>query len=199
MSRERHTIDEELRLIQRARQGDAEAIAALVRAHQAGLQAFVLRMSGRPEVAEDIVQEAFLRVLRNLDRFDSRFRFSTWVYTIARRLFLNDVQRNRPVASSTAVENHARASEAEKADPARHETLQNLHAMLDEALAILPPLQREIVLLYHQQGWPVAEIAIHLAIPEGTVKSHLFRARRRMHQCIVGNRRAAERAAEVWS
>jgi len=199
MSRERHSADEELRLIQRARHGNAEAVASLVRAHQSGLYAFLLRMSGKPELAEDLVQESFLRVLRNLDRFDSRYRFSTWVYTIARRLFLNEAERKRPLASSPVIEQRNGDQQSPTQQATRAETMENLHTLLDAALAMLPPLQREIVLLYHQQGWPIGEIAVHLAIPEGTIKSHLFRARRRMHQCIVADRRAADRAAEVWS
>ncbi len=199
MARERHSIDEEHRLIQRARQGDAEAVSSLVRAHQHGLYAFILRMSGRPELAEDIVQEAFLRVLRNLDRFDTRFRFSTWVYTIARRLFLNEAQRQRPRTGQTAMETQSDDGELPTEASAQQETMRHLRTILDAALAVLPPLQREIVLLYHQQGWPVADISAHLAMPEGTVKSHLFRARRRMHQCIVSDRRTAERAEEVWT
>ena len=68
----------ETKLIAQAKQGDGHAIAELIRAHQDALYAFILRMSHRPEIAEDIVQEAFVRVLKNLDRFDTRFRFSTW-------------------------------------------------------------------------------------------------------------------------
>ena len=62
----------ENRLIARAKAGDGDAIAALIRSHQDALFAFILRMSQRPDVAEDIVQEAFVRVLKNIDRFDER-------------------------------------------------------------------------------------------------------------------------------
>src|SRR5690606_25100951 len=94
----------ELKLIRRAKRGDATAIADLIRHHQASLYAFMLRMTGRPEVAEDVVQEAFVRVLKNLDRFDPRFRFSTWVFTIAKRLYMNQVQKHAPAFESEVVD-----------------------------------------------------------------------------------------------
>src|SRR5688572_27800914 len=90
-------------LIRRARNGDGKAIEALIRAHQEALYSFMLRMSGRPEVAEDIVQESFVRVLRNLDRFDTRYRFSTWLFTIAKRLYVNAMQKHRPAFDTDIV------------------------------------------------------------------------------------------------
>ena len=77
--------EREHELIYDAKRGDVDAIQALIRAHQDALYAFILRMSGQPYLAEDIVQEAFVRVLGNLDRFDTRYRFSTWLFTIAKR------------------------------------------------------------------------------------------------------------------
>ena len=97
----------------KAAAGDRRAMEALIRAHQDALYAFILRMSGRPEVAEDIVQEAFVRVLKNLGRFDNRFRFSTWLFTIAKRLYMNSMQKLTPTFDTTTVA--ARQSAA--ADP----------------------------------------------------------------------------------
>ena len=110
-------------LIRKAKQGDGNAIEALIRAHQEALYAFMLRMSGRPDVAEDIVQEAFVRVLRNLDRFDSRFRFSTWLFTIAKRLYVNSIQKHRPTYDSDVVNGHQGAGTSPGGDAARHETI----------------------------------------------------------------------------
>jgi RNA polymerase sigma-70 factor, ECF subfamily len=90
-------------LIRKAKRGDAASIERLIRSHQEPLFAFMLRLSGRPDVAEDMVQEAFVRVLRNLDRFDDRFRFSTWLFTIARRLYVNHLQKHRPSYDSEKV------------------------------------------------------------------------------------------------
>jgi len=188
---------EELRLIRRARRGDPAAIEALIRAHQDQLYGFMLRISGRPEVAQDMVQEAFVRVIRSIDRFDDRFRFSTWLFTIARRLFVNHMQKMRPASDSDAVGRWEGTTETPGAITAEVESRENLRELLDRAIATLGPLQREIVLLFHQQQWSIGDIANSLRIPEGTVKSHLFRARRRMQAFIESNARDARLAKEA--
>src|SRR5690606_22404494 len=85
----RMTREEERNLIQRVQRGDRAAAEALIRAQQQSLFAYMLRMSGNRETAEDITQAAFVRALANIDRFDTRYRFSTWLFTIAKRLHMN--------------------------------------------------------------------------------------------------------------
>jgi RNA polymerase sigma-70 factor (ECF subfamily) len=188
----------ELQLIRRAKGGDGPAIEELIRAHQEALYAFILRMSGRPDVAEDIVQEAFVRVLKNLDRFDSRFRFSTWLFTIAKRLYVNAMQKQRPAYDTDAVSAQEGAAVTPHRISASTETMDNMRALLDLALQQLNEQQREIVLLFHQQNWPIADIAEHLMMPEGTVKSHLHRARKRMRRSIMADHVLHARAQEAW-
>ncbi|MBX3355177.1 MAG: RNA polymerase sigma factor [Phycisphaeraceae bacterium] len=188
---------EELKLVRRARRGDPAAIEALIRAHQEQLYGFMLRLSGRPEVAQDMVQEAFVRVIRSIDRFDDRFRFSTWLFTIARRLFVNYMQKMRPASDSEAIGRWQSDSETPGSITANEETRKHLRDLLDRAIETLGPLQREIVLLFHQQQWSIGEIAGTLGIPEGTVKSHLFRARRRMQAFIESDARDARIAREA--
>jgi RNA polymerase sigma-70 factor (ECF subfamily) len=186
-------------LIRKAKQGDGRAIEALIRAHQDALYAFMLRMSGRPDVAEDIVQEAFVRVLKNLDRFDSRFRFSTWLFTIAKRLYVNSIQKLRPTYDSDVIDSHHGEFESVGGDAARSETIQNVRSVVDFALKELAPQQREIILLFHQQNWPITDIAVFLKMPEGTVKSHLHRARKRMKKVIESSGLMSRQAEEAWS
>jgi RNA polymerase sigma-70 factor (ECF subfamily) len=187
-------------LVRRARKGDGTAIEALIKSHQEALFAFMLRMSGRPDVAEDIVQEAFVRVLKNLDRFDSRFRFSTWLFTIAKRLYVNAMQKHKPTYDSEVVGDRQENIENSPGGAiARQESISNLRGMIDSALEKLAPLQREIILLFHQQNWPITDIAVYLDMPEGTVKSHLHRARRRMRSVIESSDSMQRHAHEVWS
>lgn len=185
-------------LIRKARRGDGAAIERLIRAHQEPLYAFMLRLSGKPDVAEDMVQEAFVRVLRNLDRFDDRFRFSTWLFTIARRLYVNHLQKHRPSYDSEAVGDWQGGSRRPDAIAAESENREHVRRLLDEAIGALNPQQREIVLLFHQQDWPIQEIAEHLQMPEGTIKSHLHRARKRMQEAICRNQVTRQRALETW-
>lgn len=187
----------EAKLIRRAQSGDGEAIAELIRDHQSALYAFMLRLSGRPDVAEDMVQEAFVRVIKNIERFDTRFRFSTWLFTIARRLYVNHIQKLRPASESEIVDMWAGQTERPEDLLAGEEKRDHLHAILDVAIACLTPLQREIVQLFHQQHWSIEALSNHLAMPEGTIKSHLHRARRRMHAAINSDEDLARKAEEV--
>jgi len=166
--------------IQRARNGDRDAIATLIEAYQRPLEAFLFRLCGKPELAEDLSQEAFVRVIRSLHRFDDQYRFSTWLFTIGKRLLVNAQQKMRPTCDSEMVEYRADDSRTPLAELEAIERGERIGKLVDIALDALVSPQREIVLLFHQQGWPVQRIAAELGMPEGTIKSHLFRARRRM-------------------
>ncbi|MCA9295705.1 MAG: RNA polymerase sigma factor [Phycisphaerales bacterium] len=190
---------EELKLIRRAKRGDGAAIEALIRAHQDALYAFMLRMSGRVDIAEDIVQEAFVRVLKNVDRFDDRFRFSTWLFTIAKRLYINAMQKQRPTYDTDSLGGHEGKGRTPGRLTADREIHDNARDVLTVALDSLNELQREIILLFHQQNWPIGDIARHLDMPEGTVKSHLHRARKRMRRLISADRIMLRQTEEVWS
>ena len=179
------TKEAEHALIRGALAGDGTSIEALVRAHQDSVFGFILRMSGRPDVAEDIVQEAFVRVIKNLHRFDMRFRFSTWLFTIAKRLYVNYRQKQSVAYDSDIVAMQPDGAESPVQIMGSEERADGLRKMVQVALSKLPEPQREIVLLYHQQEWPIAEIAMFMSMPEGTVKSHLHRARERMKRTIV--------------
>lgn len=192
------TRSEEHALIRKAKAGDGRALEAIVRAHQEALYAFMLRMSGRPEMAEDIVQEAFVRVLKNLDRFDTRFRFSTWLFTIAKRLYVNVIQKSKPAYDSDFVGIQQGFGMTPGGVSELAESQSNVRDLIDLALESLNEQQREIVLLFHQQNWGITEISQHLSLPEGTVKSHLHRARKRMKRFIESSREMALIAEECW-
>ena len=190
---------DEHNLVRKAKAGNTEAMESLICAHQQALYAFILRMCGRPELAEDIVQEAFVRVLSNLNRFDTRFRFSTWLFTIAKRLLVNSLQKHQPNYDSEVVDQHRAADTSPVGRVARNEIADNASDALEVALAGLQPQQREIVLMFHQFNWAITQIADHLNMPEGTVKSHLHRARKRMRRLLESDRRMFEHVQEVWS
>ncbi len=193
------TRAEEQRLIQLAAKGDRDAAEAFIRAHQPSLYAYLLRICGRPEVAEDIVQEAFVRVLTNLDRFDIRFRFSTWLFTIAKRLYVNSCQRHKPAYDTDVVSGWQGKGAGPEQPTIDHEVGDNSRDALNAALATLPPEQREVVVLFHQQDWPIALIAQHMSMPEGTVKSHLHRGRRKLRRALEASETHSRHVGEVWT
>jgi len=187
----------EIQIIRRAKEGEAGAFAELIESHQERLYRFLLRTTNQPEIVEDAVQDAFIRVLKNIDRFDERYRFSTWLFTIARRLLLNSLQKKRPMnagdwldsASSGVLELSAHAS-----DPSDREFTSEI---LDGAMDTLTPHQREIVILYHHKGKSVQQVADLLGMPQGTIKSHLHRARRRMRDWMASSDSVMARVEEI--
>lgn len=189
---------EEQDLLRLAAAGDRSAAETCIRAHQASLYAYLLRMSGRPEVAEDIVQEAFVRVLTNLNRFDPRFRFSTWLFTIAKRLYVNACERLKPTYDTDIVGQVRGGTPGPDRPAIATEQDDHTRDALQRALEILPADQREIVILFHQLDWPIAVIAQHMDMPVGTVKSHLHRGRRRLREALERCERDARRVREVW-
>ncbi len=188
-------------LIERAIAGERQAAGDLIRAHQRSVYGYILRMSGRPEVAEDIVQEAFVRVLSNLHRFDFRFRFSTWLFTIARRLYMNAMAKSKPVYDTDFVGSMGGAQGRSNTDIEssvfRDERQRVQHDALQQALLTLTNEQREIIILFHQLDWPISLIASHLEMPEGTIKSHLHRGRKRLRVMFKDKSRLAEQLAGV--
>ncbi len=186
-------------LIRRVVAGDRDAAESLVRAHQAGLFAYMLRMSRRPEIAEDVVQEAFVRALTHIERYDPRFRFSTWLFTIAKRLYVNAQQRLAPVYDTDAVGGASARNASRVSAAATTEASSNVSAALSDAIDRLSPDQREVVTLFYQLDWSVEHIAEYLDQPEGTIKSHLHRARRRMRDLIEAHGLHASRVREAIS
>lgn len=173
---------EEQLTIEAAAAGDKLAAERLIKAHQASLYAYILRLSGRPDVAEDVVQDAFVRVLMNLDRFDPRFRFSTWLFTIAKRLYVNACQKFKPVYDSDVVGGWQSDTNDPSFPAMESEFRGSSRDAIGRALQQLSDEQRQIILLFHQQEWPITLIAQYMSMPEGTVKSHLHRGRRKMRR-----------------
>lgn len=191
------TKSKELKLIRQAAKGDLDAATMLIRCHQASVFMYIKRMCGRDELAEDVTQEAFSRVLLNLDRFDAKYRFSTWLFTIARRVFLNICEKKKPISDSdrlsTTMCNGCEVGSGLEASDEREKDKD----MLDHAMLALTPDQREIIVLFHQHEWPIWMIADQLTIPEGTVKSHLFRGRVKLREEYTRLEAAIEQARRL--
>jgi RNA polymerase sigma-70 factor (ECF subfamily) len=165
-------------LVRKAQAGDNQAFGVLVGRYMRAAYAVSLSVTGRHDDAEDAAQEAFMVALARLDDCRTPDRFAGWLLTIvrnrARNLVRREVLRDTDVLPETAA---ARGRTPEKAT--EHAELQE---RLGTALRRLPEVQREIVLLHDLEGWRHREIAEHLGIPSGTVRSHLHFARKSLRQ-----------------
>jgi len=164
-------------LVERARLGDAQAYEALVRGHYRAAYATALALTGTPMDAEDVMQDAFIRALERLEECDPD-RFGAWLLTIVRNRAHNVRDRER-VRAADSVD----GMQIGGGDPAhrRAERLE-LRASLEAALAMLSPVQREIVLLHDLEGWKHREIAEALDMSEVMARQHLFKARQRLRE-----------------
>ena len=174
----------EAELVERARANDRQALRELIDSHRDRLYAFIWRMVRDHHDAEDVCQDAFLKAFASLDSFSSEFRFSTWLFTIAYRVCLNQLRRKRSLggdvdfASIPVGGDDASASVVESEDAGR------VRQMVWSAVDRLTPPQRATVLLFYRQGFGCQEIAQVLQLPPATVKSHLHRARAKLRELL---------------
>lgn len=157
--------------------GDVRAAEALVRRHQRVVRSFLLRLCRRVDLADDLAQDTFVRALRHAGRFDDRHAMRTWLLTIARRLLINHARRADQRVEATEYAAAVSAEPGPEHDLLSREDQARMRARLDQALARLTEPQRTAVVLFHQQGLSLREVAQVMSLPEGTVKSHLHRGR----------------------
>ncbi len=141
---------------------------------------FALRLLGDAQDARDATQETMVKVLRNLERYDSRWRFSTWVFGIARNTCIDEHRRRRKSPQELSVE-----VVDSQAGPHELTTRAERARLLHLALAELPPLYREVIVLYHFEHQKYEEIAAALDLPLGTVMNRIFRARKKLRDAYV--------------
>jgi RNA polymerase sigma factor (sigma-70 family) len=159
-------------LVVRCQLGEREAFAELVHAWHARIERYVGRMLAGPD--DDVVQEVWLAVFRGLPRLRSPERFAPWLFAIARRQVVNRLRTDyaRPETELTV---DIPATGDESAEVADRDTIAG-------ALAALPPAEREVLLLFHLEDLPLEACAQICAVPVGTVKSRLHRARRLLRE-----------------
>jgi RNA polymerase sigma-70 factor (ECF subfamily) len=181
-------------LMLRYQQGDRTAFAVLVRRHQQPLYNFALRQVRVPQVAEDVVQETFVRVVQNAQDFKHEARFTTWVYTITRNLCIDQLRkralRKHPsLDESRGEEGDGPTLGEQTADPRasveREATGTELKERIARAVDKLPDEQREVFLMREIANLPFKEIAEITGVPENTVKSRMRYALERLQEALA--------------
>ena len=185
------TRKEEAALVQRIQNGDADAFAVLMEEYQKKVYLLALRTVGNQQDAEDMTQEAFLRAYRSIHSFRGDSKLSVWLYRLTTNLCI-DLLRSRgrkPTVSLTVEDNDEDTQELdvtdERYDPEEIFQRRELQRAVQRGLASLPEDYRVILVLRELEGLSYAEIGEVLGLEEGTVKSRLFRARKKLCAFLI--------------
>jgi RNA polymerase sigma-70 factor, ECF subfamily len=167
------------RLVRRARDGDRDAYETLVRRYLNTAYAVALAELADRSDAEDAVQDSFITALERLDDCRDPAAFAGWLRRIVRNR-ARSVRRRERVRETESLE--SAGSAASLRNPGRDLERSEVRRRLETALATLTEVQRRVVLMHDLEGYRHREIAVELDIPEGTVRSHLFFARRALRE-----------------
>jgi RNA polymerase sigma-70 factor (ECF subfamily) len=167
--------DEDSGLVRQARHGDEQAFEQLYRRHRNRVYGIIWRLcGGDPALAEDMLQEAFVRAWTKLESFRGDSRFSTWLYRLAVNVALSDRRmRVRRLERETALEGRA-----ERMATGAKDVYADKNMDLEQAIAQLPERARTVLVLFDIEGYSHAEIAEIADMAVGSSKAQLHRARK---------------------
>ena len=183
------TRDEELRIIQDILAGNPDRFEELVKAHQKGIFNHALRMLGNEQDALDASQEAFFRAYRSLSSFRGDSRFSVWLYRLASNICL-DMLRKRPSSpdlSLTDEEGDPLPIPDSRFTPQTELEKKELRLAVRSGLSRLDPDFRSVLVLREINGLSYEEIARVTGLESGTVKSRIFRARKKLIAILMSD------------
>jgi RNA polymerase sigma-70 factor (ECF subfamily) len=186
--------DEDHEFVSLCKKGDVDAFEALVKKHQKRMFNIAYRMMGNYEEASEIVQDALVAAYRGIKNFKAKAKFSTWLYTIVINLSKNrlkqvraQLHRERYSIDNPVLTNEGQIhGEPASSEPSALETLEkrDIQQKVQACINSLDDEFREVLVLRDIQGFSYDEIGDVLKVPEGTVKSRLFRAREAVKDCL---------------
>ena len=179
--------------------GDQELFGDLVERYQGRLVNYLYRIVRNTDEAHDLAQEVFVKVYQALDRFDPRYRFSTWLFRGAQNAAIDVMRRRRfrmvsLTRADDGIDGDGQEWELPSHEPGPEASLagQQMDRQVQAVIARLPWEYRELILLRHYGELSYEEIAESKAMPLGTVKNKLFRARQMLKGLLGGDPRAAD-------
>jgi RNA polymerase sigma-70 factor, ECF subfamily len=194
MKENKYIADEDSDSVSLCKKGDIYAFEFLVKKHQKRMLNIAFRMIGNYEEACEVVQDAFVSAHKNIRKFEEKSRFSTWLCTIVMNLSKNRMKQlntrsyreelslDDPVMTEDGMIDRTPVSD----DPSILERLEKkeIQQKVQGCIDSLESEFREVLVLRDMQGFPYDEISCMLKIPEGTLKSRLFRARSVLKECL---------------
>ncbi len=199
------TPEQEMHCVRRVLDGDVNAFEQLMNAHEKTVYNLALRALGNPQDAEDLTQEAFLKAYRSLSSFRGDSKFSVWLYRIVSNLCLDYLRARsrRPAQSLTVEDDEGEVGELEIPDehfsPEKLLDRKLTRESVQRGLASLPDDARQILLLRELKGLSYEEIADVLDLEPGTVKSRIFRARKKLCAFLLQDGNLPDSIASKYS
>jgi RNA polymerase sigma factor (sigma-70 family) len=183
---------EDKELIADAIAGKQEAYKRLMRKYHNAIAHLIMRMVGNQGDVEDLAQEAFIKAFNSLPSFNDEFAFSTWLYKIAtnncidylRKRKLKTFSIDRPIGSEDGQQQYEIPDDSHRPD--RQILRDQQTSAIRVAIDSLPEKYRLVIVMRHQEERSYEEIAEELALPLGTVKAHIFRAREMLYKQLRG-------------
>lgn len=179
------SLPDERRWIARFQAGDSSAFETIMSHYEPYVLGLLWRMTGDRARAEDLCQETFIRVLKGLPRFRGESGLKTWIFRIARNTGTDLFRASDPATEPLDEEAGAHSTPSPQ-DPSRSLERDQIRALVERAMAALPPIPKSVLHLFYWDELSVAEIASVLNLPEGTVKTHLFRGRKALRESALG-------------
>lgn len=182
-------------LIELAKGGDHHAFRKIVEAHQGFAYAVAFRFVGNRNEAEDITQETFIKLWKNIGKYRSEIKLTTWLYKIIMNLcldFLKSAQRNQQLRTEDVESNH------EIVDLSTQEQKQDDAEMLGVIVELakqLTPKQQSVFVLRDLEGLPVEEVAEITGMDQGQIKSNLYYARIKIREVLTKHYRETKSIA----
>lgn len=191
MAIEDYIIATDQELIGRVLNGDSTAFEHLFNRYRDSIyQLYMQRTGGNVDDTSDLLQETFVKVYLNLQRYSSRFTFGQWVYTIARNTFIDYTRRRRDdtVSIDYVGEGIGVSGSLGGPTPEEHLITHQSQAQMEGFLAKMSPRYRELIELRFFREFSYEEIAAKLSLPMGTVKTQIHRAREQLCRFITENK-----------
>jgi RNA polymerase sigma-70 factor (ECF subfamily) len=173
----------EMELIHRCQLGEIEAFDELMNRYRRRLFSYLYRLCGNRTVAEDLLQETMIKIWRGIKRFSTDYRFSTWSFTIAYRLAI-DEKRKRKVRMGIFATAPREYTEVDRVTPLENLEDQEIRTAVRKALAGLPEKQRQVFLLRQHGEMSFKEIAHLTGEPLNTVLSHMHYAVKKLSNSL---------------
>ncbi len=181
-------------LVEQALAGREDAFRHLMVKYDKALFHHIYRMMRAKGDVEDLVQETFIKAFSALGSYSSEYAFSTWLYKIATNHTIDYLRKKKLPTFSIDKPIHTKDGDLEYEvpdityRPDRHVVTDQRRELIQEAINALPPKYHRVIVMRHQQEKSYEEIAQELDLPLGTVKAHIFRARKLLYKYLRDKR-----------